>query len=358
MYHFVLVGCHKEDKGVADTYNCQENVCLGVLAMSALKADHLRQAATGASLCFASNATFYAYIQQQPRYHESKACLAVVFKRKSIQPSTLSKEGVPEFLAQFSHQEVKATFVLKHSYFTSLRSSLDLTPDHVLQRLVPNMKSLKTTDDSVCNGNVDLQKYCLDGTYQKPACRKLLKSSSAAPFLICGPFGAGKTQLLAIAALILSGEPDNFILIATHHMKTADQYIMKYIPHLKDVEHHELEIVRVVGRKGYFNPPFPSKYLKTINELDSESINYSIIVTTFGVMRRLQKVLIKRECKFFTHIFVDEGAQAREPETLGAFCHAGPDTKIVIAGDHKQVWWIHTLCSINLYVSLGKPMVV
>ena len=335
MYRFVFVGCHEEGKMIADRHS-KKNVCLGVLAMSDLNADHLRQAASGVYLCFAGGTMFYAYIQQQPRYHESQPCLAVNIERKPIQLPALPNAEVAEDLSHYSLQEVEATFVLKHSYFTSLHSSLNLTPEHVLKRLVPNVTALKATDVSIHDDNVDLQKYCLDDAYQKPACAKLLKSSPDAPFLICGPFGAGKTHLLAIAALILSKDPDSFILIATHHMKTADQYIIKYMPHLKDVDQDELKIARVVGRKGYI-PPYPSKYVKTINELKSDRIDYSIIVTTFGVMLHLQNVLQMRECKYFTHIFVDEGAQAREPETLGAFCYAGPDTKIVIAGDHKQV---------------------
>ena len=330
IHRFVFVDRHKDP-------------VLGVLVMSDLKADHLRQAASGVSLCFASDATFYAYIEQQPRYHESQPCLAVSIKRKLVQLPALTNLEVPEDLAHYSHQEVKATFVLKHSYFTSLRNSLDLTPEHVLQRLVPNVTAFKTTDDCVSDDMIDLQKYCLDDAYQKPACKMLLKSSPVAPLLICGPFGAGKTHLLAIAAIILSEDPQNFILIATHHTKTADQYIIKYMPHIKDVDQDELNIIRVVSRNGYINPPFLSKYFKKVNELESSRVDYSIIVTTFGVMLHLQKVLKKRECKYFTHIFVDEGAQAREPETLGAFCHAGPNTKIVIAGDHKQVLLMHTL---------------
>ena len=40
---------------------------------------------------------------------------------------------------------------------------------------------------------------------------------------------------------------------------------------------------------------------------------------------------------FFTHILMDEGAQAREPEAVAPLCLATKDTKIVIAGDSSQV---------------------
>ena len=34
---------------------------------------------------------------------------------------------------------------------------------------------------------------------------------------------------------------------------------------------------------------------------------------------------------------MDEGAQTREPESVGPLCLANKETKIVIAGDHNQV---------------------
>lgn len=40
---------------------------------------------------------------------------------------------------------------------------------------------------------------------------------------------------------------------------------------------------------------------------------------------------------FFTHIFIDEAAQALECETLIPLSLANEDTCIVLAGDHMQV---------------------
>ena len=40
---------------------------------------------------------------------------------------------------------------------------------------------------------------------------------------------------------------------------------------------------------------------------------------------------------FYTDILIDEGAQTREPETVGPLSLAGRFTRIVIAGDHRQV---------------------
>lgn len=40
---------------------------------------------------------------------------------------------------------------------------------------------------------------------------------------------------------------------------------------------------------------------------------------------------------YFSHIFVDEAAQALESETLIPLSLAGRTTKIILAGDHMQV---------------------
>ena len=39
----------------------------------------------------------------------------------------------------------------------------------------------------------------------------------------------------------------------------------------------------------------------------------------------------------FSHILIDEAAQAQEPECVTPLVMADENTKIVLAGDHKQV---------------------
>jgi superfamily I DNA and/or RNA helicase len=41
----------------------------------------------------------------------------------------------------------------------------------------------------------------------------------------------------------------------------------------------------------------------------------------------------------FTHILIDEAAQALEPECVTPLAMADGNTKIVLAGDHMQVIW-------------------
>ena len=55
-----------------------------------------------------------------------------------------------------------------------------------------------------------------------------------------------------------------------------------------------------------------------------------IVVSTFLISLHLVDVLGRN---FFTHILIDEGAQAQEPESIAPLCLANGQTKILIAGD-------------------------
>ena len=316
------------------------------LFMSDMRAGHLRQAASWVSLKFENGIILEGSIQRLPTQFWSKSCLAVGIDETSSKGGGSQGQDVPEFLTRVLSKRVDVTFILKHIYFTSLRKALCLIPPDVVDKLVPNIETLKirdiidTADDDLDYLVID--EFDLDDDYQEPACHKILESSTAAPFLITGPFGAGKTRLLATVALrILLNNPNRFILIATHHIRTADQYIQKYFAPLLEEDNFEmkqcLKVIRVVGENPFHEPKI-KKYTHIVRSMDLETVGkYNLIITTFGIMLQLQRGLKKKKWPCFSHIFIDEGAQARESETLGAFSHADGHTKIVIAGDHKQV---------------------
>ena len=330
-----------------------------ILFMPDIPADHLRQAASWVSLKFRNEVVLEGTIKRWPRHFQYESCLTVGIDETNSTGGGSQRRGMPNFITRASSKRVDVSFILKHSYFNSLRKALCLLPPHMVDRLVPNERTLKTRRIIETAADVDypvLDQFDLDEEYQEPACSRILQSSTSAPFLITGPFGAGKTRLLATIALrILLRNPNCFILISTHLIKTADQYIEKYFEPFLEVDNFKmkknLKVVRVVGNDPFYDSeskdnPQPttlkanpqSRYTKIVSNMDQETVgNCNLIVTTFGVMLKLRRVLKDHNCPFFTHIFIDEGAQARESETLGAFSHAGHDTKIVIAGDHKQV---------------------
>jgi superfamily I DNA and/or RNA helicase len=67
----------------------------------------------------------------------------------------------------------------------------------------------------------------------------------------------------------------------------------------------------------------------------SELSKYRIVVVTLSTSRVLSLMGLPRG--HFSHIFVDEAAQALEPETLIPLVLAGERTKVILAGDHMQM---------------------
>ena len=64
-------------------------------------------------------------------------------------------------------------------------------------------------------------------------------------------------------------------------------------------------------------------------------IRHRVVITTLATSKHLLQLNLNHG--FFSHILVDEAAQALEPEALTPLILAGPNTKVVFTGDHMQV---------------------
>lgn len=63
--------------------------------------------------------------------------------------------------------------------------------------------------------------------------------------------------------------------------------------------------------------------------------SHRVVITTLSTARLLSDLDLPEG--FFTHIFLDEAAQALECDMLIPLSLAGPLTRVVLAGDHMQV---------------------
>ena len=333
------------------------NAWYGCLIMDTVIADNLCQAATEINLCFKEHEgwSIEGEILPLPMFVDRKACLLLGFG-KNEEVDGVSK-GMPSFLCLNERYDVKATSKLKQRYFSCLRRALANLPFEVVKSLVPqkNQLQMNTLRLPIVHTPDDIpEQFTLDEEYQEPAFERLLQSPTSAPFLVTGPFGAGKTRLLAVSALrLLLMDDRHHILIATHHIQTANEYVKKYFTVEVLSQYPVLKVARIVTKVSQKDPN--CHVYKTVNDFkkqklafpsekkEKEDINqYNLVITTFITMLSLRQVL--KDCGYeFTHILVDEGAQAREPECVAAFSCAGLDTKIVIAGDHMQV------CTSQLY---------
>ena len=235
---------------------------------------------------------------------------------------------------------VKAKFLLKSSYFENLRNSVINLSVVALKKLLPSEEETKMKFSKVHISRDDFP-YGLkpDEEYQLPALLKLISSPTSLPFLITGPFGTGKTRLLASAAYyMLKHSKTSRVLIITHHRHTADEYIVK----LQENDLFGLPkdaIIRLVAKYKTDNK-YRSKQLTEFDEYIS-SIKIKIkkcrlMITTFLTFLSLT-IDVSMKCGYFDYVLIDEGAQTREPENVAAFLLADEKTKFVIAGDHMQV---------------------
>ena len=244
---------------------------------------------------------------------------------------------------------VDIEFHLKHSYFENLHRAVDYFSEDTVtvKKLLPNeynsdMHYATIEDDLLCNKMPP--SFNVDNEYQHHALKRLISSRSCAPYLITGPFGTGKTRLLAAAAYqILSGvgspkDPlehksrTKRVLLATHHMQTADSYLELYFgPEAS--RNKGIKVCRLCGDHYKLKSFKYEKLYVAHKDLVDYSV-YNLIITTLLTAPR---ILRKVRRGFFTHILVDEAAQAREPEVVAALALANRDTKIVLAGDHLQV---------------------
>ena len=164
----------------------------------------------------------------------------------------------------------------------------------------------------------------------------MISSDPRVPFLVLGPFGTGKTLILAAATSALLCNPRNHILVCTHqhqcansiyHILVAQKYstnpdaIMRLVPN-EDIAQY-IEGDGVVLMKDF-----------KISDISQKRV----VITTFLTAINLKQSMNQSsQSLIFSHFLIDEGAQTREPDALGAFAVVKKETKIVIVGDNQQV---------------------
>ena len=245
------------------------------------------------------------------------------------------------------------TFVLKYSYFDRLHTAIDQLLREVLEKIMPDSvfnftPPVAIDSDFKCyvipcvEEFVTLYKREENRFIPKPqmhALRKIINSNpSKAPVLCVGSFGTGKTRVLARAAYqILFNDKQAKVLICAHHQASADSFVQNYFGRMIDSGWHCRRLIRLYPKSYSYRVQdleFQEYYMTIgmLRKVDRKSIR--LVVTTFYATPSLLEYLGQNH---FTHILLDEGAQAREPETIAPLCLANKNTKIVIVGDHKQV---------------------
>ncbi|XP_044529899.1 probable helicase with zinc finger domain isoform X2 [Gracilinanus agilis] len=165
------------------------------------------------------------------------------------------------------------------------------------------------------------------------------------PVLIIGPYGTGKTFTLAQAVKhILQQQDTSRILICTHSNSAADLYIKDYLHPYVEAGNPQARPLRVYFRNRWVKTVHPvvhqycliSSTHSTFQMPQKEDIlKQRVVVVTLNTSQYLCQLDL--EPGFFTHILLDEAAQAMECETIMPLALANQNTRIVLAGDHMQL---------------------
>lgn len=202
---------------------------------------------------------------------------------------------------------------------------------------------------------------------QSYAMKQMLLPQPGPPLLILGPFGTGKTRTIAEAikeliSVQVNSRADYRILLCTHSNSAADHYIKNYLhPFLTDskIPPSRFRPIRICWENRFVStvPDVVLQYCSLDLNTGKFAIpsketlrNHRIVVTTLVTAASLAKLDLPPG--FFTHIFIDEAAQAMEAETIIPLCLAGHNTQLVLAGDHLQVY----NAVINLMGGLDKKI--
>ena len=232
---------------------------------------------------------------------------------------------------QHSVSEVRVVFELKYSYFFRQHNTLDAISDEVIAKILP------LSETEFTHQRKFTESYHPSGQHRKiaqldriqfTALKAIMMCDPKAPLLIVGSFGTGKTHLLARAAMQIVQENNKArVLVCAHHQSSADSFVINYFSKMK------VNMVRLMN--PWYDPPAGyEKYYKIAKLMPNGACDVQLFVTTLATSLHLHDILNPGH---FTHILMDEGAQSREPEAVAPLTFANRDTKIIIAGDHKQV---------------------
>ncbi|CAG5866987.1 unnamed protein product [Menidia menidia] len=236
--------------------------------------------------------------------------------------------------------QMEVQFQLDRLSFCTMHKAVDLLPD--TSRVVPDLSNCAVPVSNVSCELNSKQKSAVDfilGTCDG-------KKPMVAPLLIYGPFGTGKTLTLATAARELCKHPHNKVLICTYTNSSADLYVRDHFHPFISKKNNGLKPVRIKANKhGNALAATDETTLRycSLSEdkqhflLPTKAIlrDHNIVITTTSMAKHFHGLGLAEG--FFTHILIDEASQMLECEALLALALAGPNTRIVLAGDHMQM---------------------
>ncbi|XP_067934309.1 probable helicase with zinc finger domain [Watersipora subatra] len=231
-------------------------------------------------------------------------------------------------------------FVVNRLPFCEMHSALDQL-DNII-RLFPAPQYMRPSQVQTCMNGIRSRPFVLNRK-QKDGFNAMTKPIQPHPVLLIGPFGTGKTLTLATTLLHLIENTENRILLCTHSNSAADLYIKEHIHSYLAIK-PSCKVLRLYYKHRWSAAVHPTVKNYTLFDHVSQSFRdpvmsdlqgVRVVIVTLSSCYSLLRLQLPKG--FFTHIMVDEAAQAKEVDTIIPFTLAGPNTKIIMAGDHMQM---------------------
>ncbi|XP_038069639.1 probable helicase with zinc finger domain [Patiria miniata] len=239
--------------------------------------------------------------------------------------------------------KVELQFQLNRLPLCEMHYAVDKQPD--MSMLFPNVKnscSIPWTPSKQWDQNMDPRL----NAKQREAIIAMTTplNNRLPPIFLVGPYGTGKTFTLAHATKLILQQPNTRILICTHSNSAADLYIKDYLHAYVEAGFTAARPLRIYFKDRWVPTVHPLVRLycvmseaqdKFAMPSKEEVIKARVVVATLSTSRFLSHLDLGQG--FFTHILIDEAAQAMECETIMPLALANLNTRIVLAGDYMQI---------------------
>ncbi|XP_046748757.1 putative helicase MOV-10 [Diprion similis] len=256
-------------------------------------------------------------------------------------------ESSAKFAKKFNEEDLyDIKFLLPRRTLQCCHYAVELVE---INQLVPALfPEIRTSYNNLSKELSWFDKNIATNTKQKQAIRNIVaRTAHPAPYILFGPPGTGKTATLVEAiSQIWKLNPSNRILICTPSNAAADELLKRLLINVPEQDIH-----RMYGSSRNWDD-VDEEIQPCSNFVDGEKIFLPkelfilrrIVVVTLVTCARL--LALKLWENHFAYVFIDEGGQATEPETLiplGLMSSADSSHKgrlqgqLVIAGDPMQL---------------------
>nr|XP_023021067.1 RNA helicase Mov10l1-like [Leptinotarsa decemlineata] len=274
------------------------------------------------------------------RIHEDHTAYRGNIKRvndRSVDIGDIDEELL-DIIEQNPKIEMDVRFLLGRLCFERMHEAVDkIVSKGIVQTIFPevSLRSRQVPQPRTIRDGEFYNQMIVTNPEQKTAVLKILNASSLpAPYIVFGPPGTGKTVTIVEAILQLKNKTNSQILVCAPANAACNMLTSKLLMHC-----NKNELIRIMSNTVDVSTIHQdvleySNYIEDgeFYRVDAAKLkNYRIIITTLIHIGRYSGML-KPDI-----VFIDEAAQACEPEVDCALAMIEKGKQIILAGDPRQL---------------------